>query len=236
MTEREMARKKAARKARARKARNRRVALTICLMLVVCVVSVGGTLAWLTDTTGEVKNTFYPSNITLDLDESDNLDFKMIPGKVITKDPEVTINTDVDSWLFVEITESWNDGDADFDEYFDAWTIDDTVDSNTTDANKWTLLESEAEDNDNDGDLDYYVYYRKVTAQAGVDQKFGVIDGNTVTVKTSVNKEMMEAILNPPDPVTSFNPLEEPTLTFKAYAIQQLKTGTVEEAWAKVSN
>ena len=44
-------------------------------LLMACVmafgIAVGGTLAWLTDTTGEVKNTFTDSDINITLTETD---------------------------------------------------------------------------------------------------------------------------------------------------------------------
>ena len=64
------ARKQAQRRARQRKQRNRRIALTACLMIAVMVASIGGTLAWLTDQTGPVTNTFTAGNIDITLDET----------------------------------------------------------------------------------------------------------------------------------------------------------------------
>ena len=98
MTEREMMRKRAAaRKERERKARNRRVVLTVALMLVVCIASVGGTIAWLTDQSGSVVNTFSPSDInislteegvTLDADENGSKSVKMVPGTAANIDTD----------------------------------------------------------------------------------------------------------------------------------------------------
>ena len=130
MTEREMARRKAAarkeRKARARKQRNRRVLMTVALMLVVCVASIGGTIAWLTDSTPAVTNTFSSSDINIWMTETvkkadgtsevqntqggktiDNTGFQMIPGTYENKDPHVVIGAgSEDSWVFVKVTES----------------------------------------------------------------------------------------------------------------------------------
>ena len=101
MTEREMARKKAAaRKERERKARNRRVVTTVALMLVVCIVSIGGTIAWLTDTTEPVTNTFSSSGIDVSLVETtpsadDRTKIQIVPGVDISKDPKVSAEADV---------------------------------------------------------------------------------------------------------------------------------------------
>ena len=45
----------------------------VALVLVLC-CAVGGTLAWLTDTTDPVTNTFTVGDIDIDLTESDHLD------------------------------------------------------------------------------------------------------------------------------------------------------------------
>ena len=104
-------------------------------LLMACVmafgVAVGGTLAWLTDETQNVVNTFTDSDINITLTETDVENnqtpdansYQMIPGHTIAKDPKVTVLADSEAcWLFVEITES-----ANFDSYMtygiaDGWT------------------------------------------------------------------------------------------------------------------
>ena len=71
---------------RARKSMGRKALVVLSLMMVLAVAAVGGTLAWLTDSTQEVKNTFTTSDIEITLTESENLDLKMVPGFTITKD------------------------------------------------------------------------------------------------------------------------------------------------------
>ena len=66
------------------------IAMAVVLLLG-CVT--GGTLAWLTDKTDEVINTFTTSDINITLTETDAVNnaasFKMIPGYTITKAPKV---------------------------------------------------------------------------------------------------------------------------------------------------
>lgn len=84
--------------------------ITLCLMLVVCVVSVGGTLAWLTASTGDVINTFQPTDIKVELEEKVPADrtAQLIPGKSIRKDPKVSADGDIPFYLFVKVTkENW---------------------------------------------------------------------------------------------------------------------------------
>lgn len=137
------------------------LALVLALTLLVAGV-VGGTLAWLTDQTAEVKNTFTVGDINIDLTET-TTDYKMVPGNTIAKDPTVTVKANSEAcWLFVKVTESENLNN------FITYTI----------ANGWTKLQ--------DG-----VYYREVPASAA-DQTFSVLAGDAVTVKSDVTRTMLE--------------------------------------------
>ena len=141
------------------------LALVLALaMIVVCVV--GGTLAWLTATTSEVKNTFTYGDIDITLAET-KTDFKMIPGYTIAKDPKVTVQAgSEDCYLFVKVEESTNL------KQFISYTVD----------NGWTALTGV------DG-----VYYRVVNASAG-DQTFSVLAGDKVTVNSTVTKAMLNGL------------------------------------------
>ena len=137
------------------------LALVLALTLLVAGV-VGGTLAWLTDRTAEVKNTFTVGDINIGLTET-TTDYKMVPGNTIAKDPTVTVKAESEAcWLFVQVTESENL------DTFITYAI----------AEGWTELQ--------DG-----VYYREVPASAA-DQTFSVLAGNTVTVNNTVTKTMLE--------------------------------------------
>ena len=80
------------------------VALTLALCL-----AVGGTLAYLMDKTGEVKNTFTIGDINITLTEETGNDYKMVPGATIKKDPKVKVLADSEAcYVFVKIAESAN--------------------------------------------------------------------------------------------------------------------------------
>lgn len=132
--------------------------------LIVC-ATVAGTLAWLTDTTDPVVNTFTVGDINITLTESENLDLKMVPGRTITKDPKVTVKKGSEAcWLFVKVVKSGN---------FDSFMTFEI-------ANGWTEL------TEGSG-----VYYRNVGDESAVvatDAPFNVISGNKVTVKNTVTK------------------------------------------------
>ena len=139
------------------------LALVLALTLLVAGV-VGGTLAWLTDQTAEVKNTFTVGDINIGLTET-TTDYKMVPGNTIAKDPTVTVKANSEAcWLFVKVTESTDLKD------FITYAI----------AEGWTALPGV------DG-----VYYREVPASAA-DQTFSVLAGDAVTVKCDVTRTMLE--------------------------------------------
>lgn len=184
------------------------LALVLALaMIVVCVV--GGTLAWLTDKTAPVTNTFTYGDINITLAESEDLDLKMIPGYTIDKDPTVTVVKDSEKcYLFVKVEKSTN-----FDTFM-TYTM----------ADGWTQLK-DASNNDVPG-----VFYRVVDASTA-DQEFGVLKDNQVTVSGDVTKTMLNAL--------NADGATQPTLTFTAYACQyNSSNGThfdAADAWAKVN-
>lgn len=198
---------------RSKKAGLRRTLLVVCMMLVVMVGSIAGTVAWLTDTTDEVKNTFTTAGIDITLVETKNLvegkwNAQLVPGKEYEKDPIVTVSkdTDIDVWLFVK-------RDDTVSKYL-------TYTDNLTSGNGWTKL----------GEKD--VWYRKVTPN-GSDQSWPLIgDNNKVTVKSNIVKqgtaEASGIIVMPADN-------SDLHLTFTAYAIQTEGFATAEAAWAEVS-
>lgn len=139
--------------------------LTVVIALVLVVVmSVAGTVAYLTASTGPVVNTFTVGNIDISLAET-KTDFKMVPGSNIDKDPKVTVKGGSEAcWLFVKVEKSAN------------------LDSFVTfaiDAG-WTELTGVSG-----------VYYREVSADTA-DQEFAVLKDNKVTVNSDVTKTMMD--------------------------------------------
>lgn len=209
--------RKAARIARQRKQRNRRIALTVCLLLAVCMVTVGGTLAWLTATSSEVKNTFTTADINVTLTETFNAKSdsskqendvwkaQMIPGYSYTKDPKVEISNDsVDCYLFVKFEETNNPST-----YL-------TYTSTLTATNGWMQ---------GDGtDIPANVWYREVKT-SDTTRSWELLSGNTISVKDTVTKDNMSTAASA-------------TLTYTAYASQLYKSAgvkfSVKEAWENV--
>ena len=187
--------------------------------------AIGGTLAWLIDTTSEVKNTFTVGDINIELWEHDyesdtlgsdtvtgNDNYKMIPGDTLPKDPYVIVKANSEAcWLFVKVEKSGN---------FDGFMTCDIADG-------WTALN----DADNDGVADDGVYYREVGATGNEDSNpFYILENNKVTVNGEVTKDKLSALTS--------EGVELPTLTFTAYAVQsdnvvdKNNNGTAaDEAW-----
>ena len=188
------------------------LALFLALALVLGGV-IGGTMAWLTDETPGIVNTFTDSDIEITLTETgaeNNANsYKMVPGYTISKDPKVTVETGSEKcYLFVKLEKSEN-----FDSFL-TYEI----------AAGWTQL-TDAEGKNVDG-----VYYRTVEA-SDADQEFEVLANNQVTVKgEGVTKEMMNALTEQ----------TYPKLTVTAYASQFNKTATesfdVNTAWTNISS
>lgn len=192
-----------------------------CLSVILCTL-VTGSIAWLTDKTPEVKNTFTPSNITVQISETNfalgsdgnySKEFKMIPGKTYAKDPKVTVSTDIPCYVFVKVEENlgaWA-GEGNFSDFF-------TYSVRTGD-NEWTAVPNTTG-----------VYYIETSANT---VKYILADGTgdyvngQITVSGAVTKEMMEKLY-----VTG---AAMPTLTFTAYACQKEGFANAATAWAEVN-
>lgn len=186
--------------------KKRTMALLAAMLLIVGVV-IGSTLAWLTAKTETVTNTFTTSDINIELKETkgtktDNThySFKMIPGYTIEKDPVVTVKAGSEAcFLFVKLEEV--NGFGNYMTY-------------AVDTSKWTPLENGSN-----------IYYQKVDA-TNVDKPFEILEGNVVTVRDTVTKEMMN----------SLNASNYPELKITAYASQRYKNSNnvefdVKTAW-----
>lgn len=194
----------------------KKVLSIVAVVLVLC-CAIGGTLAWLTDKTGEVKNTFSPSDINITLTETLNTDTDndgekdawkadMIPGFSYTKDPVVTVKGDsVDCYLFVKFEEKGNP--ATYLNYT----------STLTTANGWTQGD--------DTNIPSNVWYRVVKA-TDTTKTWNLLAGDTIAVKDTVTKDNMAIAANA-------------ELVYTAYATQLYKSNGVEfsaaEAWTNAS-
>lgn len=142
---------------------NKKIIATVGACALCLGLGVAGTLAWLTDKTESVTNTFTTSNVDITLTETTGPNYQMIPGFTITKDPKVTVNEgSEDCWLFVKVEKSSN-----FDTFM-TYTI----------ADGWTALDGEQG-----------VYYRSVMKNAP-KKSFSVLKDNTVSVNNVKSADM----------------------------------------------
>lgn len=159
--------------------------LVLALVLLVGGV-IGGTLAWLTDSSQTITNKFSKTDINITLKESllkndgtygdpvENVtnQYQMVPGYSYKKDPVVTVDKGSEAcWLFVKFEEKENAST-----YL-------TYTSMLTTQNGWTQ---------GDGtNIPSNVWYREVNA-SNEDQSWHLLKDDTIAVKDTVTKENME--------------------------------------------
>lgn len=152
----------------------KKIVTLIAAFALVAGLAVAGTLAWLTDGTESIKNTFTTSDVTVTLAEA-KTDFKMVPGYTIAKDPVASVEDgSEDCILFVKAEKSGS-----FDDYM-TYEI----------ADGWTELTK-----------DSGIYYRTVK-KADTTKSFSVLKGDCVAVKDTVTKGMMEIAETTPPTLT----------------------------------
>ena len=192
--------------------------LTILIAVVLVVVcAIGGTLAWLTDETDPVTNTFTAGDVDITLIETFNPDgssnedgspvtgwsAQMIPGETYHKNPVVTVTdeTNTDCYLFVKFEENGNP--ANYLDYVSTLTVE----------NGWTQ--------GNGTDIPSNVWYRVVNVN-DTDKSWHLLKDDEVTVKADkVTKDNMSAAA-------------EAKLVYTAYAVQKDNISSASEAWSKL--
>ena len=190
--------------------------MTVLALVLVVAMSVAGTIAFLTDTTDPITNTFTVGNVDIDLTETFNTDTnndgeadawkaQLIPGTTYAKDPVVTVIADSeDCWLFVK-----------FEEKNDAATYLNYT-SNLTTENGWTK--------GNGTDIPANVWYRAVP-KAATNTSFQLLAGDNtypngcISVKNNVTNDNMNTAANA-------------QLVYTAYACQKANM-SVNDAWAQ---
>ena len=173
--------------------------------------AVGGTIAWITSQYSLVDRTFAYGNIELgftDTDESDDEVLRMVPGKTLNMNTELTVSAGSEEcWLFCEIRKSEN-----FD-FFLTYTVDPG----------WAKLDG-AED----------VYYRLVINEDDEDFLFGmlyddfktnVLLDNELIVKDSVLIEQFDALTDE----------TRPEVKIYAYAVQRASIDDPAVAWSLIT-
>lgn len=145
-----------------------RILLTALAALLLVVVAVGGTVAYLQASTSTITNTFTSSKVGVTLTETTGESYQVIPGVDITKDPKVTIDADVEAYVFVKVekTGTWPSAVT--------YAI----------ADGWTELTSGSG-----------IYYREYNPNATPVQakSFEVIKGNKITVPNTLTNTDLQS-------------------------------------------
>ena len=191
-----------------KRSRSSKSLILVLALVTLITATVGGTLAWLYDTTEKVENTFTVGDINIQLTESEatngKKEYSFVPGQTLEKDPKVTVDANSeDCYLFIKIKET-NNTCTGLNGKIINWTVcgQDTNPVNDDPAENWVKY-----DNASAGDGESY-YYRKVT-KTTANQDFLILVNNQVKVNHQVTKEMVGEIAD-----------SKPTLSFWAAAIQ----------------
>lgn len=190
------------------------------LCLVVCLLAtaiIGGTMAYFTDTTDPVTNTFTVGKVDITLTEPawNPANAKLMPGARIVKNPTITVGNDSeDAWVFAEFTVGADLLDL----------IETEAGSTTTPVAsllpKWfsgltsnyTVFKSE--------ENPYGSYTYIIGFNNAMSKNSSVTLFDAVTVPATVTSKMLED--------AGQNSL---TLTIKAYAIQKQNVDTLQAAY-----
>ena len=191
----------------------KKILITIVATVLVCACAIGGTLAWLMDTSDTVTNTFTVGDINISLSETVSNEFSMVPGDVLKKDPIITIDANSeDCWIYIEIIETNNVfGEEKYVNYSltNVWNAT-AISTKTVGNTVTTVYATDA------------VYAKNASSQTV--QVFESIDTYTtgaVTVNSGITKDDIASLT-----------ANKPTIALKAYAIQKGAGATAAEAWA----
>ena len=187
-----------------------KIAALIAAIVLVIGCTAGGTVAWLVSKPAAITNVFTVGDINAELTETaktETTEFKIVPGVDIAKNPVATVKANSENcYLFVELTE-------------ENWPAFTETGSSTRKvkyeiAKDWTKLKSEN---------GVYVYYREVTKN-DTDQHFSVLQGDKVTVSSTLTKKEANDIQ------------KAPKLTVAVYAVQKEGMASAADAWEKAKD
>ena len=142
--------------------RKRKTLTTAIAVILAVLIAIGGsTFAYLQAETDDVVNEFAANQVTVDLKESTDGKYNIIPGTSEFKDPAVTVSTTVPAYVYVEVMDNT--------ENLVTYTI----------ADGWLKLEGYPN-----------VYYRELDSAAD-NAKFEVLKNNTVSYANSITNSDM---------------------------------------------
>ena len=204
--------------------------LTVIIALVLVVVmSVAGTVAYLTSS-DTVTNTFTVGNVQIKLDEAKanpdgslvaNADrvkansYKLLPGHTYNKDPMVTVLKGSES-SYIKMTVTFTKA-AELDAIFTPNGADMTSIFNGYDSANW-IYKGNTEDTENNTRT-YEFWYKEAVAAPDADVALDALF-DSITVPGSIKNDQLKTI-------------EGMTITVNAYAIQADGFNDAADAWSK---
>lgn len=220
----------------------KKILLTVVAAMLLVVMSVAGTLAYLTSTSQEVKNTFTVGNVSIILDEAQIIDdgtksnhdvrvlensYKLQPGLTYKKDPTVTVlKGSEDCYVRAQVTVSDYSKLKDafpVDRYADYWVGDvfllEMLVNGTWDKATWIPQAVTAEKTDTS--VTYEFWYKEIVTSEQTK------DGNKVL------DDLFEEIKLPDDMTnTELSYLKDMKINVVAHAIQAEGFDDAADAWA----
>ncbi len=157
---------------------SKKVLILIAALILVIGGVVGGTVAWLVDSTGPVTNTFTVGDIDIDLTETTGSSYKIVPGVDIEKDPTVTVSANSEKcYVFVKVEEKNWPAVADSNK---AKKVNYAI------ANGWIQLNSNSN-----------IYYQVVESST-TNTELQILANNKITVSDTLTKAEANAIATEP--------------------------------------
>lgn len=229
----------------AKKNNGKKIIITLLAVVMLIGCTIGGTLAWLSATSGTVTNTFTVGDVNIELKEHDlkadgTLDtssevteentYKIVPGDTQPKDPFVRVEAkSEESWIFVQVKEVRNTvtGNANATKYV-TWEI----------AEGWTKLGETA-----NGISTYYRTTNYTTSTQ--DVTYYVLKGGSnentsgiVSYDSDLTKANIEALDTDAADTDGHGTIEVdemPQLIFKAFAVQVEAGSDASSAWNQIA-
>lgn len=189
-----------------------RILLTAVAALLLVVMTVGGTLAYLTATTSNVVNEFKAAGIDATLTETESdWDMQLIPGTSKAKDPTVTVTTSVDAWVFIKF-------DTNVAEGTNTLTYDFLLNNNGTDEYGCTWVQGDGTN------IPANVWYTDDVKASETTYEWELLVGNIVSVPAAAVGTDVD---------------EDFTMTFDVAAVQLKKDDnnnfTAKEAYDQIA-
>lgn len=206
--------------------------LALCLVVVLIATAITGvTLAYFTDTSETVTNTFTVGDVQIKLDEADvdnssdedrdtaNKYEDIYPGQVLPKDPMVTIEAGSEpSYVRMKVTANVEELKAAFPEFYEdgIFYLENLVNWNPA---IWPCASIV---NNGDGTATYEFRYHKVTEEPAVDTPLEALF-TQVTIPTFATSDDLKALVGEDG---------EFAFTIIAEAIQKETFADADAAWA----